>query len=84
MRFAWDESDEERLDREFPLGDGVADLDAEVACPYCGEVVTVALDPGSGDQQEYVEDCGVCCHPWRVQVHYDGTGAAEVSLSPID
>lgn len=53
---------------------------AEVTCPYCGEPVTLELDAGSGEAQEYVEDCPVCCRPWQVQVHYDATGAADVTL----
>jgi len=69
------------LDDEFPLGDGVADLEAEVACPYCGERCSIALDPGSGATQQYVEDCPVCCQPWRVQVHYTEDGTAEVEVS---
>ena len=39
-------------------------------CPYCGEVVTALLDPSAGDQ-EYIEDCPVCCRPitFELQVH---------------
>ncbi len=66
------------LDEEFPLGDGVADLEAEVTCPYCGEVSTIGLDPGSGAAQEYVEDCPVCCQPWVLHVHYGDDGSADV------
>ena len=71
------------LDDEFPLGDGTADTVAEVTCPYCGESVTVALDPGSGTAQEYVEDCQVCCRPWTVTVNYaeDGTAMVEVEAN---
>ena len=54
------------------------ETEAEVSCPYCGEVISITLDPSGGDDQDYVEDCEVCCRPWRVQVHYDETGAAEV------
>ena len=68
------------LDDDFPLGDGVADLEAEVSCPYCGESCSITLDPGSGVTQEYVEDCPVCCQPWRVTVHYNEDGAAEVEV----
>ncbi len=32
-------------------------------CPHCGERVDTAPDPGGGDEQEYVEDCPVCCRP---------------------
>ena len=30
------------LDRDFPLGDGTADTEALVDCPYCGEQVEIA------------------------------------------
>jgi hypothetical protein len=73
---------EDRLDDEFPLGDGTAATDAEVRCPYCGEINQLALDPGSGPNQDYVEDCQVCCRPWRVCVQYDGNGDAQVTLVP--
>lgn len=69
---------EDELDAEFPLGDGTADTAADVACPYCGEVCTIALDPGSGTEQDYVEDCQVCCQPWQVHVTYDESGVATV------
>jgi len=70
------------LDEEFPLGDGTAATEAEVRCPYCGEINQLALDPGSGPDQEYVEDCQVCCRPCQVCVRYDSSGAAEVMLAP--
>jgi hypothetical protein len=72
------------LDDDFPLGDGTADLEAEVTCPYCGQSVTIALDPGSGASQEYVEDCQVCCRPWKVNVNYGEDGAAEVTVDAED
>jgi hypothetical protein len=72
------------LDAEFPLGDGTADTGAAVVCPSCGEEVEIALDPGSGGEQEYVEDCPVCCRPWSVRVRYHGDGTAEVRLVPAD
>jgi len=71
------------LDDEFPLGDGTADGEAAVACPHCGEPNTIALDPGGGSLQEYVEDCQVCCRPWRVVVRYDRDGTAAVSAEPL-
>ena len=72
------------LNEEFPLGDGTADTGAEVRCPYCGEINEITLDPGSGSQQEYVEDCQVCCRPWRIAVHYDLQGEAEVTVERED
>ena len=77
----WDDTD---LEADFPLGDGVADTGARVACPCCGELVEIALDPGSGSRQEYVEDCEVCCRPWEVSVTYADDGSAEVSVAAAD
>lgn len=74
----------DRLDEEFPLGDGTADTDAVVHCPYCGEAVEIALDPGSGVVQEYVEDCEVCCRPWRVSVRFAADGGAAVAVAGLD
>lgn len=76
-----DEFDDLADHDEFP-GNASADTEAEVACPYCGEIITIGLDPGSGTNQEYVEDCQVCCRPWTVRVHYDEEGTAGVWLEP--
>jgi hypothetical protein len=89
MRFAFDpessdDSQDFDLDRDFPLGDGTADIEGSVACPYCGETNEVSLDPGSGESQEYVEDCQVCCQPWRVTVQYHDDGSASVSAAPLN
>lgn len=72
------------LDEDFPLGDGMADLDASVVCPYCAEEASIALDPGGGASQAYVEDCPVCCQPWQVHVHYEQDGSATVSVVSLD
>jgi hypothetical protein len=73
---------DDELDEEFPLGDGTAETSATVCCPYCGEINEIGLDPGSGSEQEYVEDCQVCCRAWQVNVHYLPDGSAEVSVQP--
>jgi Cysteine-rich CPXCG len=72
------------LDDEFPLGDGTAETGATVSCPYCGAPVEVKLDPGGGAMQEYVEDCEVCCQPWRVSVRYGPDGRADVSVTALE
>lgn len=64
------------LDDAFPLGDGVADLTATVICPYCGEDVELAVDPGGGAVQRYIEDCEVCCRPMELTVTWDEEGVA--------
>ena len=39
-------------------------------CPSCGETIDIALDRSGGDEQEYVEDCPVCCNPNVIHVEY--------------
>ncbi|MEJ2216564.1 MAG: CPXCG motif-containing cysteine-rich protein [Gemmatimonadota bacterium] len=53
-----------------------------MVCPYCGESTEIAVDPGGGGRQEYVEDCPVCCRPWTVRVRYDDAGRVIVDLEP--
>jgi Cysteine-rich CPXCG len=84
MIYIADEPDDAGLDEDFPLGDGTADTTAFAACPYCGEAVELAVDPGGGPRQEYVEDCFVCCRPWQVTLTYDEHGAAFVELEAAD
>jgi hypothetical protein len=69
---------------DFDPGDGTADTETAVHCPHCGEEVLIAVDPGSGSVQDYVEDCQVCCRPWRVHVAFDAEGHAWVDVSPLD
>lgn len=75
--------EDSELDEDFPLGDGTADTSAEVVCPYCGETSTIAVDPGGGSAQEYIEDCEVCCNPWQVKLRLVD-GYPEVLIAPID
>jgi len=42
----------------------------ELHCPYCGERIDVAVDASAGDQQ-YIEDCQVCCRPIVLAVSLD-------------
>lgn len=76
--------DDELSEDDFPAGDGTADDSAMVTCPYCGESVEVALDAGGQEDQEYVEDCEVCCRPWTVKVHYGPAGVAEVQVERLE
>jgi transcription elongation factor Elf1 len=38
-----------------------------VQCPYCGEIIDVLIDT-SVEQQDYIEDCSVCCRPIEFSV----------------
>jgi hypothetical protein len=79
---SYDEDEDPEFDE---MSDAAAlDSEAEVSCPYCGEVVSVAVDAGGGSVQDYVEDCPVCCRPWRVHVHLQRGGAPQVHLETQD
>jgi hypothetical protein len=60
--------------------DATLDSEANVSCPYCGEQVAIAVDSGGGSVQDYIEDCPVCCRPWRVHVRISRSGSADVYL----
>lgn len=55
----------------------------DVACPYCGEAITLLLDASAGSQG-YVEDCQVCCRPITVLLEVDADGGARVRVRAQD
>ena len=54
-----------------------------IHCPYCGEPFTVLVD-GSVPQQDYTEDCQVCCRPMVVRTRLDAEDACRVDVSRED
>ena len=70
--------DEQWLEENFPLGDGVADTTAWLTCPYCAARFELAIDPGGSAVQRYVEDCEACCRPCHLTVAWDTAGRAHV------
>ena len=38
-----------------------------ICCPYCGETIDILID-ASLSEQEYIEDCQVCCCPMNISV----------------
>jgi hypothetical protein len=53
---------------------GRAADEAAYVCPTCGERIVVPLDLSQGDEQQYVEDCPVCCNPNVIHVELCGEG----------
>lgn len=51
-----------------------------IDCPYCGEPIEILLDASAGDQQ-YIEDCQVCCRPITLSVTLDDDGEPRVGAS---
>ncbi|WP_426431150.1 CPXCG motif-containing cysteine-rich protein [Winogradskyella sp. HB-48] len=36
-------------------------------CPYCWEQISMLIDT-SQSQQDYIEDCEICCNPIQISV----------------
>lgn len=48
-------------------------------CPYCGESIDLLIDP-SEMQQNYIEDCQVCCQPITIDVTVTHDGKITIFL----
>jgi len=57
-------------------------MQLEVECPFCGEPGAVDVEPADAEpgEQEFVQDCEVCCRPWSVRVRVDHDGEIAVSV----
>ncbi len=47
--------------------------EATIICPYCGEILVTFIDNSAGNQQ-YIEDCQVCCCPILFDIEVDANG----------
>ncbi len=54
-----------------------------IQCPYCWETIEILVDT-SVPQQDYTEDCQVCCRPIEVSVLIDADGEPLVEVSSED
>ncbi len=45
----------------------------DISCPFCGETIGILLDC-SVEQQQYTEDCQVCCSPILLTVEISPDG----------
>jgi hypothetical protein len=52
-----------------------------VTCPYCGEDIEIYVEPDV--KGTFVQDCEVCCNPWRVRVIQAG-GERDVAVVRAD
>jgi hypothetical protein len=52
--------------------------EASYPCDSCGEEIVVPIDLSAGAEQEYVEDCPVCCCPNIIHVEIDENAEVRV------
>ncbi len=50
-----------------------------IICPYCGESISLLIDCTYNNQQ-YIEDCQVCCRPISLVVQYDANNSIDVQI----
>jgi len=48
-----------------------------IHCPYCDEAIVILVDD-SVPEQNYIEDCQVCCRPIIMDVRVDMDGGVTV------
>lgn len=53
-------------------------IEQTIGCPYCGENISILVDDSLPEQQ-YVEDCQVCCRPIVLDVTADESGGVVVA-----
>ena len=51
-------------------------------CDACGEEIVIPVDLTQGAQQQYVEDCPVCCRPSVIHVEVEPDGDVRVWADP--
>ncbi len=44
---------------------------ASFICAVCFEEIETVVDESQGPDQEYIEDCAVCCRPNVLHVHIE-------------
>ncbi len=52
--------------------------EASYVCDACGEEIVIPVDVAAGADQEYVEDCPVCCRPNVVHIHVEVDGDVRI------
>lgn len=55
--------------------------DCSYVCDSCGEEIVIPIDPTQGTEQEFVEDCPVCCCPNVVTVQIEDDGSIRIWAS---
>lgn len=50
-----------------------------ISCPSCGETISILIDDSLPEQQ-YIEDCQVCCRPIVFDITEDNDGDMVVSV----
>jgi len=50
-----------------------------IQCPYCWEQIELSIESAI-EEQQYIEDCQVCCNPISITVNIVPDGPAQVEV----
>ena len=53
-------------------------------CPYCWENISMLIDVSVKNQQNYIEDCEVCCNPIHLNVQIENDEIISFNASNIE
>lgn len=68
----------------IPVKDSVMEeIERSFVCPCCGENISMLLDL-SAKQQQYIEDCEVCCRPVEIKFSVEENSIQSWSASRAD
>ena len=59
------------------------EIEQYFTCPYCGENISMLLDVSATNQQ-YIEDCEVCCRPIEIRFTAEDNRALSFNASRAD
>ena len=54
---------------------------ADLQCPFCGQTLTVAIDPRLA-RQHFTTDCEVCCRPIEIHAECEGGEILNLEVTP--
>ena len=55
---------------------------AQIRCAHCAAPNAIVVDPANGDEQQYLEDCQVCCRPNLILVRWRAAEPQVVATAP--
>jgi len=58
-------------------------ISLEVQCPYCWEKIDIMIDH-CGEDQQYIEDCQVCCRPINFHIMINEFQQVQVNVYTDD
>lgn len=52
----------------------------QIQCPFCFEEIWIVIDLSAGDDQQYTQDCEVCCHPINIRCRKNSDSSISVDV----